>query len=72
VAEVQNMRTLDIASISGGDDAKQKYIQNIFSGISDSADIVKDRNNRIDVTCTRLAAKIDVQWDAQGAYEKIH
>ena len=68
VAEVQNMRTLDIASISGGDDAKQKYIQNIFSGISDSADIVKDRNNRIDVTCTRLAAKIDVQWDAQGAY----
>ena len=69
VAEVQNMRTLDIASISGGDDAKQKYIQNIFSGISDSADIVKDRNNRIDVTCTRLAAKIDVQWDAQGAYE---
>lgn len=68
VAEVQNMRTLDIASISGGDDAKQKYIQNIFSGISDSEDIVKDRNNRIDVTCTRLAAKIDVQWDAQGAY----
>lgn len=68
VAEVQNMRTLDITSILGGDDAKQKYIQNIFSGISDSADIVKDRNNRIDVTCTRLAAKIDVQWDAQGAY----
>ena len=68
VAEVQNMRTLDITSILGGADAKQKYIQNIFSGISDSADIVKDRNNRIDVTCTRLAAKIDVQWDAQGAY----
>lgn len=68
VAEVQNMRTLDITSILGGDDAKQKYIQNIFSGISDSEDIVKDRNNRIDVTCTRLAAKIDVQWDAQGAY----
>lgn len=67
VAEVQNMRTLDISTISG-DDAKQKYIQNIFSGISDSEDIVKDRNNRIDVTCTRLAAKIDVQWDAQGAY----
>ena len=69
VAEVQNMRTLDISKMSGDNNAKQKYIQNIFSGISDSEDIVKDRNNRIDVTCTRLAAKIDVQWDAQGAYE---
>lgn len=69
VAEVQNMRTLDITSISGGDDAKQKYIQNIFSGISDSAEIIKDANNTINVTCTRLAAKIDVQWDAKGAYD---
>lgn len=69
VAEVQNMRTLDISKMSGDNNAKQKYIQNIFSGISDSEDIVKDRNNRIDVTCTRLAAKIDVQWDAKGAYD---
>ena len=69
VAEVQNMRTLDISKMSGDNNAKQKYIQNIFSGISDSAEIIKDANNTINVTCTRLAAKIDVQWDAQGAYE---
>lgn len=29
----------------------------------------KGKQNKITVSCTRLAAKIDVQWDAQGAYE---
>ena len=42
--------------------------QNIFSGISDEIDIIKGEQNIITVICTRLAAKIDVQWDAQGAY----
>lgn len=68
VAEVQNMRTLNIANIAGKDN-KQNYIQNIFSGISDEIDIIKGEQNIITVTCTRLAAKIDVQWDVQGAYE---
>lgn len=67
LAEVQNMQTLNIANIAGKDN-KQNYIQNIFSGISDEIDIIKGEQNRITVTCTRLAAKIDVQWDAQGAY----
>lgn len=68
VAEVQNMRTLDISTISG-DDAKQNYIQNIFSGISEEVvTIKKNDENTVSVFCTRLAAKIDVQWDAQGAY----
>lgn len=67
-AEVQNMRTLDISTISG-DDAKQNYIQNIFSGISEEVvTIKKNDENTVSVFCTRLAAKIDVQWDAQGAY----
>lgn len=67
LAEVQNMQTLNIANIAGKDN-KQNYIQNIFSGISDEIDIIKGEQNKITVTCTRLAAKIDVQWDAQGAY----
>lgn len=66
-AEVQNLRTLNIADISGTTN-KQNYIQNIFSGISQSASIKKNQDNTIHVACTRLAAKIDVQWDAQGAY----
>lgn len=67
-AEVQNMRTLDISTISG-DDAKQNYIQNIFSGISEKeVTIKKNDENTASVFCSRLAAKIDVQWDAQGAY----
>lgn len=67
-AEVQNMRTLDISTISG-DDAKQNYIQNIFSGISEEVvTIKKNDENTVSVFCSRLAAKIDVQWDAQGAY----
>lgn len=67
LAEVQNMQTLNIANIAGKDN-RQNYIQNIFSGISDEIDIIKGEQNIITVTCTRLAAKIDVQWDAQGAY----
>lgn len=67
VTEVLNMQTLNIANIAGKDN-KQNYIQNIFSGISDEIDIIKGEQNIITVTCTRLAAKIDVQWDAQGAY----
>ena len=67
VTEVLNMQTLNIANIAGKDN-KQNYIQNIFSGISDEIDIIKGEQNRITVICTRLAAKIDVQWDAQGAY----
>lgn len=68
VAEVQNMRTLNIANIADNAD-KQNYIQNIFSGISENeVTIIKNQENTASVTCTRLAAKIDVQWDAQGAY----
>ena len=67
-AEGQNMRTLDISTLSG-DDAKQNYIQNIFSGISEKeVTIKKNDENTASVFCSRLAAKIDVQWDAQGAY----
>lgn len=68
VAEVQNMQTLNIANIADNAD-KQNYIQNIFSGISENeVTIIKNQENTASVTCTRLAAKIDVQWDAQGAY----
>ena len=68
VEEVQNMQTLNVANIEGNTN-KQDYIQNVFSGISaDEVAIKKNQENAVSVTCTRLAAKIDVQWDAQGAY----
>lgn len=66
VDDIKNMQTL-IDSESGA--ASNENIKDIFSGISDEVTIEKGKQNKITVSCTRLAAKIDVQWDAQGAYE---
>lgn len=66
VDDIKNMQTL-IDSESGA--ASNENIKDIFSGISDEVIIEKGKQNKITVPCTRLAAKIDVQWDAQGAYE---
>lgn len=65
VDDIKNMQTL-IDSESGA--ASNENIKDIFSGISDEVTIEKGKQNKITVSCTRLAAKIDVQWDAQGAY----
>lgn len=65
VDDIKNMQTL-IDSESGA--ASNENIKDIFSGISDEVTIEKGKQNIITVSCTRLAAKIDVQWDAQGAY----
>lgn len=65
VDDIKNMQTL-IDSESGA--ASNENIKDIFSGISDEVTIEKGKQNKIKVSCTRLAAKIDVQWDAQGAY----
>lgn len=67
VEDVKNMRTENIVEMTDVS-VKQHYMQNVFSGVSGTVPIVKGRTNVITVTCTRLAAKIDVQWDAQGAY----
>ena len=58
-----------VSSISESGAASNQNIKDIFSGISREVTIEKGTTNVITVTCTRLAAKIDVQWDAQGAYE---
>lgn len=65
VDDIKNMQTL-IDSESGA--ASNQNIKDIFSGISSEVTIEKGKQNIITVSCTRLAAKIDVQWDAQGAY----
>lgn len=65
VDDIKNMQTL-IDSESGA--ASNQNIKDIFSGISGEVSIEKGKQNIITVSCTRLAAKIDVQWDAQGAY----
>ena len=65
VDDIKNMQTL-IDPESGV--ASNQNIKDIFSGISGEVSIEKGKQNIITVSCTRLAAKIDVQWDAQGAY----
>lgn len=65
VDDIKNMQTL-IDPESGI--ASNQNIKDIFSGISREVTIEKGKQNIITVSCTRLAAKIDVQWDAQGAY----
>lgn len=65
VDDIKNMQTL-IDPESGV--ASNQNIKDIFSGISSEVTIEKGKQNIITVSCTRLAAKIDVQWDAQGAY----
>lgn len=65
VDDIKNMQTLiDPES----EVASNQNIKDIFSGISGEVSIEKGKQNIITVSCTRLAAKIDVQWDAQGAY----
>lgn len=66
VDDIKNMQTR-IDPESGA--ASNQNIKDIFSGVLDGVTIEKGKTNVMTVTCTRLAAKIDVQWDAQGAYE---
>lgn len=62
--QVYNMKTANITDPSLTD-IKQKYMQNLFSGISAQATIEKEKDNKISVTCTRIVSKVDVQWDVQ-------
>lgn len=67
--QVYNMKTLDVSDLTSG---QLDYMQNIFSGVSESGidgkdfiSIEKDKQTRVNVTCRRLVAKVDMQYDVQ-------
>lgn len=63
--EVFNMKTTDVTVLSD----RQKFMQNVFGGVSSRTVIAKDKENIIDVTCNRIVSKVDVQWDVQPGIE---
>lgn len=65
-AEVKSLRTTDITTVS--EDKKKVYLLSLFSGKTESKVVSVENVSSFDLTLTRLIAKIDVQWDAQGAY----
>lgn len=71
--DILNLQTPLIAGLSAADE--RKYLLSLFSGKADKTDeekpieVVKDGMTEIKVGLDRLAAKVDVQWDAQDAYE---
>lgn len=68
VSEVYNMKTLSLDN-DAVKSQKQTFMQNIFCGYSGEIQIEKEKNNRVDVQCTRLAAKVDLQYDMQAGIE---
>lgn len=71
VAREQDILDLQTADLSAVEAASQKdYLLSLFSGQTDvPVEIEKDQITVIRVTLHRLVAKVDVQWDAQDAYE---
>lgn len=66
--DIRNLRTADLSAIGAA--AQKGYLLSLFSGqTAGPVEIEKERITTIDVTLHRLVAKVDVQWDAQDAYE---
>lgn len=65
--QVKALRTQDITTIA---DSKQKkeYLLSLFSGKTDPQTVSADNPVTFSMVLNRLIAKIDLQWDAQGAY----
>lgn len=61
--DVYNMKTANITSFA--DNVRATYMQNIFSGVSDDFEISEKKQNSVTVTCKRLVAKVDMQYDVQ-------
>ena len=71
--DILNLQTPSITSLDAADE--KKYLLSLFSGMTDKTkegqpiEVVKEGTTEIKVGLDRLAAKVDVQWDAQDAYE---
>lgn len=63
---VKSLRTNDITTVS--DDKKKSYLLSLFSGKTEPKTVTVENVTSYTLTLTRLIAKIDIQWDAQGAY----
>lgn len=63
---VKSLRTNDITTVS--DDKKKAYLLSLFSGKTEPKTVTVENVTSFSLTLTRLIAKIDIQWDAQGAY----
>lgn len=64
VQDILNLKTLDINKAQGID--KQHYMRNIFCGKQKGFQITEGSNNSVTITCKRIVAKIDLQYDVQA------
>lgn len=71
-ADVEALRT---SALTGSIEEQKQYMLGLFSGISAEQFNFSEENvlqNSVDVTLTRLIAKVDVHYDLQSAYENGH
>lgn len=69
---LDELRNLATASLEDLQDAaaRNTYMKSLFSGKSAEVQVSQEVSTHIDVTLQRLAAKVDVQYDVQDAYEQ--
>ena len=69
---LDELRNLATASLEDLQDAaaRNTYMKSLFSGKSAEVQVSHEVSTHIDVTLQRLAAKVDVQYDVQDAYEQ--
>lgn len=69
---LDELRNLTTASLEDLQDAaaRNTYMKSLFSGKSAEVQVSHETSTHIDVTLQRLAAKVDVQYDVQDAYEQ--
>ena len=69
---LDELRNLTTASLEDLQDAaaRNTYMKSLFSGKSAEVQVSQEVSTHIDVTLQRLAAKVDVQYDVQDAYEQ--
>lgn len=71
--QIQDLRTSEIEGLEA--EQEKQYLLSLFSGTATLTDkgnpieVVKEESTEIKVGLNRLVAKVDVQWDAQDAYQ---
>lgn len=60
---VYNMKSADVSQTGLSD--KENYMQNLFSGVTTNVTLSNTDRTVVDVTCKRLVAKVDMQYDVQ-------
>lgn len=68
--EIVELKSLDLEDDNGKfneTNTQQRYVRNLFTGFKSDIDI--PLNNSVTIQLDRHVAKVDVQWDVQGAYD---